>query len=357
MLTILMSFGQQGIQNPKEPTPQEIYNLLNMSAEFNGGLTIADLDHPWMLQVNQTVTYKLKDGSRLQFIAEKGDNFWNLGKKALKYQQENPGNPIVKPDVVPTPDSEEKTGATVPVEVSEESKANFWWIVWVIGGALLLWLIFDTVKKVRNGQKKDKAEKQLTNLRQPVSDTEAPAYMREVAQRMGPNVRIVGPVVKGRLTTTTPMEVSYREGTKMESFTNEPFYRALAEVDGADPTYLYFRQICGNDAKAGRIQMGGEGVIFVPDPVQTPELQNANQEILQPVAETTEVKIEQSTVQYTTTLMKAAALAEEHINAGNEVVLKVTNKTLQLNVTAKEMLNLNLGSSNHKELPAVIQQQ
>ncbi len=352
MLTILLSNAQQGIQNPKEPTPQEIYNLLNMSAEFNGGLTIKDLDHPWMLQVGQTVTYQLQDGHKLQFVAEKGDNFWNLGKKALKYQTEHPENPIVKPDLVPQPTTEEEK--VVPPVVDNNKSGGIPWWLWLIGVVLLLGFgnaIFKALEAKRKA--KEAAQKKLTDLRQPVTDTEAPAYMREVAQRVGPNVRIVGPVVKGRLTTKVPMEVSYREGTKMESFTNEPFYRALAEVDGADPIYLYFRQICGNDAKAGRIQMGGEGVVFVPDPVQTPELQTANQQVMQPVTEITEVKTEKVAVQHTTTLMKAAALAEEHINAGNEVVLKVTNKTLQLNVTAKEMLNLNLVGSNHKALPAV----
>lgn len=310
LLATALTFGQQGMQNPvKKYSNQEIVNILNMSAELNGGFTIQDLDHPWMLLVGQSATYKLQDGSKIAFIAKQGDNYWTLGKQALAYQDANPGNPIVSQneDILPKEES-----AVIPPVTGKNNFNYFWWFPVIVGLAILFSYLFFGRKKTK---KEKVAEQTFTNLVQEgITDANAPAYMREVASRMGPNVRIVGPVIKGRLTTTSPMEVSYVEGTKMESFENEPFFRALAEVDGGDPTYLYFRQICGNDAKAGRIQMGGDNIIFTPDPVQTPELQTANQQVLQPQTEIQETKTDQPVIMDSTAMLNMLGNAVKSVS-------------------------------------------
>lgn len=345
MLTILLSNAQQGIQNPKEPTPQEIYNLLNMSAEFNGGLTIKDLDHPWMLQVGQTVTYQLQDGHKLQFVAEKGDNFWNLGKKALKYQTEHPENPIVKPDLVPQPTTEEEK--VVP-PVAAESKSNdfpWWgWIIVAVAVAVLIWAALDDAKRRKARKEKEHKQPVLVPLVDGgVNDAQAPAYMQSVARRK--NYTITGPTESILLTTIRPITMDYYGGiTQPEEFTNEPFFQAPARRnDNGQACFARFRQTCGNDGTV----LNESDIIVTRITDQSPEIRQANAAVGTPIPATAQEVMLQQMTQPVSTIMKAAALAEEHIAAGNTVVYKLTNKSLELKIDAKEVLNLN-SSSNHK---------
>lgn len=323
MLTILLSNAQQGIQNPKEPTPQEIYNLLNMSAEFNGGLTIKDLDHPWMLQVGQTVTYQLQDGHKLQFVAEKGDNFWNLGKKALKYQTEHPENPIVKPDLVPQPTTEEEK--VVPPVVDNNKSGGIPWWLWLIAAVLLLGFanaILEAQKAKRN--KKEASKDPVTSgnpmRRNGVTDEQAPAYMQEVVARQfnTPGLNVTN-ITRGRLSGEN-LEVYYSGQLRPErrTFQDFPAYRGQVNINGEEQ-FVYFLQGCGNDVRMGNY-FSGQNIRFIPEQV----LQTAPQQpaIAQPVSSPVESHF-----------LKMAKIADEaQKEGGNQVVFISRNGAVSLQI-------------------------
>jgi hypothetical protein len=304
--------------------------------------------------VGDKVTYRLQNGESISFVAELGDNYWVLGKKALVYQNMNPKNPIVGPGEIkqPVSDSKKDEAVVAPGAPNENKSGGIPWWVWVIAAVLLLGFggaFVEAQQAKRN--KKEAAKDPVTSgnpmRRNGVTDEQAPAYMQEVANRQfnRPGLNVTN-ITRGRLSGEN-LEVYYAGQLNPErrTFNDFPAYRGQVNINGHEQ-FVYFLQGCGNDVRMGNY-FSGQNIRFIPEEV----LQTAPQQpaVIQP-ATTQPVVVE-------TTITKAAKLAEEHIAAGNDVTLTVTNKTLQLNVTAKEMLNLNMGNNNHKELPAVVQQQ
>lgn len=360
LATTLLSFGQTS--EPVRIKNQEIVDLLNMSAEFNGGLTIEDLNHPWMLQVGQTATFQLRDGSKLQFVAQKGDNFWVLGKRALKYQQENPGNPIVAPDT--TPVKEEGNAGVSPVITEEKSGlAPIWWFLIVATLAVLFsWLIFG-----RKKTKKEKPAEQVSATQEflplvpgGVSDAQGPAYMQQVAARK--RLTIVGP--------TENVLLSTKEGKKIKmdfvgcqderEFKDEPFRRALAiRNQGDTPQYAYYQQVCGNDATI----LNPDDITVVVCENQPQELIQANQQAGTPMQPATQqsqeqVKAEQSVLPLTgSSIMDVLKDATEKVMEKDNGKLVFTAPGVHLEVEfSKSILVASNGQTKELAQPAHQQQ-
>lgn len=305
--TAILSFGQTSesvkIKN------QEIVDLLNMSAEFNGGLTIEDLNHPWMLKVGQTATYQLQDGSKLQFVAEKGDNFWNLGKKALRYQMENPNNPIVDPNKKPVlnpTDPDENNAGVPPVIQKTWFDKNYPWLfpLLLILACCVMYLLFYKKKKVKAEQQQ--SEEIPTVQLAPVvpggvSDANAPRHMQETFDRVQNLFRPEGETEKGIANTVEGKEVqvTYANGlTRKEPLKNkECFRRKAIPLAGQEGSYHgYFIQPCGNDFGV----VNDQDIIWTPLPISA-ELQQANQQILTSVTQQSQeaAKAEQSVLPLT----------------------------------------------------------
>jgi hypothetical protein len=258
-----------------------------MSAEFNGGLTIEDLNHPWMLLVGQTATYQLQNGAKLQFVAEKNDNFWKLGKKALKYQAEHPENPIIDPGTVTPADSTKDEAAVVPGTISENNSGGIPWWVWVVAGLVIL-IIYGAIRESKK-QKAEAAKDPVTSgtpMRQGgINDEQAPAYALEVANRQfnRPGLSVQN-ITRGTISGEN-LEVYYagQLDPKRRTFENVPGYRGEVSFgNDQQPEFVYFLQGCGNDVRMGNY-FSGQNIRFTPEQVLQPAVQQPA--VTQPAAE------------------------------------------------------------------------
>lgn len=261
----------------------EVMRIVNANKEMNKK---AGVYNPDTIRPGQKLSYDFSNGKHFEREVKVGDYQIKIVREILAMEDEY--GKVVSGDNSQNVPAELNRSNGSPVNENYSANEINWLyalliLIFIIALIFNIFSILKKRKKARISQQWEKILKPkdpkptLTDLVPGgIPDTQAPQHMQMVAQRMGPHVRIVGPTVKGKVTTPNgPIEVSYVEGTQMETYENEPFFRALAEIDNGEAIYLYFRQSCGNDAKAGRI-MGGTEIIFIPDPIQSSELQEAN---------------------------------------------------------------------------------
>lgn len=275
LLATAWAFGQQN-PKPAKHTSQEIWKILALSLNANQAGSITDLN---TIYVGDNCKFQLKDGRVLAFIARKGDTYWWLGEAALEYQDTHPGNPIVAPGSEDK-NGEQKEPTTVPIQGgSNLSLDKVMGIVLAIVTIAALIFLLTLAEQKRKRKQREASEKLIPLVRDGVSDRQAPEYMRQMGTRR--NLTITGPTERGRLTTRKPIEMAYVGTRRMETFENEPFFRARARKnDTNQEVYAYFRQVCGNDATV----IGDDDVIWILE-AQSTELQEANLQAGTPTAE------------------------------------------------------------------------
>ena len=249
----------------------EIPNLIkdNWYLNYQNGVT-----NPDMIQPGQKLDYKFADGFIYNYTAVPGDSQWKILDKKLSELRLEHG------DV--TGISEAKTDTT---ETSKPAEAASIFTLQTLPGwmiNLLALMAFATIIILALILKKVSSRTNRSPIVQGgISEAQAPMHMQRVAERMGRGARLVGPVVKGWLTANVPVEVSYLEGPRMETFHRKLAYRGLVEFADGTRSYAYFQQICGNDINTGPIVREGEGITFEPEVVQSEVLQSANQQFRQ----------------------------------------------------------------------------
>jgi hypothetical protein len=348
--TAFLSYGQMNPTPVNEnPTNQQIVDLLNMSLNANGAYTIEDINNG-NLHVGDPFVFVRKSGLNVVFTTGLGDNPWTMGKKVLKFQNDNPNDPIVNSD---------QTKPVVPEEVIQEKKdpsfftnsrdGRPWWILWIALGIVLFLFIFSLIKKAIKTKKEKavKAEEQpalIPLVADGVSDAQAPAYMQSVARRK--NYTITGPTERILLTTVRPITMDYYGGvTRPEEFVNEPFYRAAARNNTTgQPCFAYFRQTCGNDGTV----LSESDIVVTPITEQSPAIRQANASVgtpMQPVA------AQQQSVQPVvaeSSFMKLARIVDESLQAGEEVLFTASNS--EINLSIKDAA---FGVNGHKPIDLV----
>jgi len=275
--TASLAFSQANPTPVNEnPTNQQIVDLLNMSLNANGAYTIEDINNG-NLHVGDPFVFVRKSGLNVVFTTGLGDNPWTMGKKVLKFQNDNPNDPIVNSD---------QTKPVVPEEVIQEKKdpsfftnsrdGRPWWLLWVALGITALLFIFGLIKKVikNNKEKKEAAKNPVTSgipmRRGGVNDRQAPAYAQQVAARQfnRPGLNVTN-ITRGRLSGEN-LEVYYggQLTPSRRTFQNFLAYRGEVTVDGQQQ-FVYFLQGCGNDVRMGNY-FSGQNISFVEEQVLQP---------------------------------------------------------------------------------------
>ncbi len=255
----------------------EIARIINANREFNKN--VAGVDDPNKIYVGQVLTYVFGDGTSLTVTVNSGDNQWTIVKKVLAVEKVH--GPVVPNDQVGKTPTEDENVAPMK-DLTPSSNGVPWWL-WAIAVAVIFVLSFLAFKaekekaKVKNEKlTSDPVTSGTPMKRGGVSETDAPAYAREVAARQFniPNLQVTN-IVKGTMTGEN-VAVYYRgEATpQRKTFKDVAAYRGEVMVNG-QPQFVYFLQGCGNDVRIGNY-FAGENVTFVADPVQSETLRTAN---------------------------------------------------------------------------------
>jgi hypothetical protein len=285
-------------QASDELSNEEVANYLKMSKEglLNSG--VADLDKVYPGQVLMfTFTFKNGATGTITHFVEKGDNVWNIIKyrlAALIKQKNAQPVPYVDPE-----ENKAEEANKLPGKADEANMVpGFGWLfgiepaIWKLMLAIIvltaLFLVHKNRGKIKTyfAERKQRISRQTSERQQQmlatnnpivrggVSDADAVRYMDRVAQRA--NVTRYGPVTKGRLTTFYRLRVMFANGGRKMRLTDVPVFmsRARRNSDGSE-CEIAFIQPCGNDG----CEIDMSRANFVPDQVQTPALQAANQAV------------------------------------------------------------------------------
>lgn len=242
---------------------QQIYNIILKSKEANQVNGITD---PNKIAIGQKLTFLFPDKYIGTITAEAGDSQWKiLGTKLSKLIAVH-GDPVVYRD---TPNKKPLAGNLSGTWLS----INPWLLLGILLFAIAVFVILRLFSSLEK-QKKQNAETHPM-VASGISDKDAVQYMGTVAARAG--YTRFGPTTKGRLTTSIPVRVAYANGNRMEIINNEHVFHSKARRTDGTACDIFFKQVCGNDAS----EINMQHATFIPDEVQTTELQTANHEMVQ----------------------------------------------------------------------------